>query len=202
VTVNPCAGIELPAVRGQRTEIPTPQQATALLAALPLAERPLWATALYAGLRLGELRALTWSECRPQCWRHSRSEEHGRPRLARASEERRRSARRFDPPCAARLLARAASPSRAGYVFGPGGEKPFRLGRVRRSPGLHSCRHAYASFMIHAAVNAKTLSAYMGHSSITITIDRYGHLFPGNEAEAATLLDAYLDRTTGTTISK
>lgn len=92
--------------------------------------------------------------------------------------------------------------SRAGYVFGPGGEKPFRLGRVRRSPGLHSCRHAYASFMIHAAVNAKTLSAYMGHSSITITIDRYGHLFPGNEAEAATLLDAYLDRTTGTTISK
>ena len=40
------------------------------------------------------------------------------------------------------------------------------------------------------------------HSSITITIDRYGHLFPGNEAEAATLLDGYLDRATGTTTSK
>ncbi len=32
----------------------------------------------------------------------------------------------------------------------------------------------------------------MGHSSVVITLDRYGHLMPGNEAEAATLLDAYL----------
>ena len=32
----------------------------------------------------------------------------------------------------------------------------------------------------------------MGHSSVTITFDRYGHLMPGNEAEAAGLLDAYL----------
>jgi integrase len=34
----------------------------------------------------------------------------------------------------------------------------------------------------------------MGHSSITITLDRYGHLFPGNESQAADLLDAYLER--------
>jgi hypothetical protein len=34
----------------------------------------------------------------------------------------------------------------------------------------------------------------MGHSSITITLDRYGHLMPGNETEAAELLDAYLGR--------
>ena len=32
----------------------------------------------------------------------------------------------------------------------------------------------------------------MGHASITITLDRYGHLFPGSEDEAAELLDAYL----------
>jgi hypothetical protein len=32
----------------------------------------------------------------------------------------------------------------------------------------------------------------MGHSSITITLDRYGHLMPGNEEQAAGLLDAYL----------
>jgi integrase len=31
----------------------------------------------------------------------------------------------------------------------------------------------------------------MGHSSIQITHDRYGHLMPGNEGEAAGLLDAY-----------
>ena len=34
--------------------------------------------------------------------------------------------------------------------------------------------------------------AYMGHANISITLDRYGHLMPGNEAEAADLLDAYL----------
>ena len=33
----------------------------------------------------------------------------------------------------------------------------------------------------------------MGHSSITVTFDLYGHLMPGAEAEAADLLDAYLD---------
>jgi hypothetical protein len=33
-----------------------------------------------------------------------------------------------------------------------------------------------------------------GHSSITITLDRYGHLMPGNEDAAAELLDAYLAR--------
>ena len=59
---------------------------------------------------------------------------------------------------------------------------------------LHECRHTFASLMIAAVVNAKALSTYMGHATITITLDRYGHLMPGNEAEAADLLDAYLER--------
>jgi integrase len=42
-----------------------------------------------------------------------------------------------------------------------------------------------------AGVNAKSLQTYMGHSSVTVTYDRYGHLMPGNEDEAAALLDAY-----------
>jgi integrase len=46
--------------------------------------------------------------------------------------------------------------------------------------------------MIAAGVNAKALSTYMGHANIAITMDRYGHLMPGNEAEAADRLDAYL----------
>ena len=32
----------------------------------------------------------------------------------------------------------------------------------------------------------------MGHSSVTVTLDLYGHLFPGSESEAAELLDGYL----------
>ncbi len=46
--------------------------------------------------------------------------------------------------------------------------------------------------MIAAGVNAKALQTYMGHASVSITLDRYGHLMPGSEAEAASLLDAYL----------
>jgi hypothetical protein len=32
----------------------------------------------------------------------------------------------------------------------------------------------------------------MGHSSVTVTCDRYGHLMPGNVDEAVALLDAYV----------
>jgi hypothetical protein len=46
--------------------------------------------------------------------------------------------------------------------------------------------------MIAAGVNAKALQTYMGHANISITLDRYGHLMPGSEGEAAGLLDAYL----------
>jgi integrase len=46
--------------------------------------------------------------------------------------------------------------------------------------------------MIAACVNAKALSTFMGHTKIGITLDRYGHLMPGSEAEAAELLNAYL----------
>ena len=68
--------------------------------------------------------------------------------------------------------------------------KAARLGRIT----MHEARHTFASYMIAAGVNAKALSAYMGHANISITLDRYGHLMPGNEDEAAGLLDDYLER--------
>jgi integrase len=57
---------------------------------------------------------------------------------------------------------------------------------------LHEARHTAASLMIAAGVNVKALSEFLGHASITITFDRYGHLLPGSLAESASLLDAYL----------
>jgi integrase len=51
------------------------------------------------------------------------------------------------------------------------------------------------SLTIAAGVNAKALSVYIGHANIAITLDRYGHLMPDNEEEAASLLDTYLART-------
>lgn len=92
-----------------------------------------------------------------------------------------------------------------GLVFGRTSTEPFsasssaqRANRAWNAAGLdaisvHECRHTFASLMIAAGVNLKALATYMGHTSITITLDRYGHLLPGNEEVAAELLNAYLD---------
>jgi integrase len=62
---------------------------------------------------------------------------------------------------------------------------------------LHAARHTYASLMIAAGVNAKALSTFMGHANIGITLDVYGHLMPGSEAQAAELLNTSLAREAG-----
>jgi integrase len=98
------------------------------------------------------------------------------------------------------------STSRTGtdFAFGRTASDPFHAQAVQsradtawRRAGLeritlHECRHTFASLMIAAGVNAKALATFMGHATISITLDRYGHLMPGSEAEAAGLLDAYL----------
>jgi integrase len=93
-----------------------------------------------------------------------------------------------------------------GLVFGRTATRPFDPGAITRAADdawdeakleritLHEARHTFASYVIAAGVGAKHLSAYMGHANISITLDKYGHLMPGNEDEAAALLDAYLER--------
>ena len=64
------------------------------------------------------------------------------------------------------------------------------------TPGqmTHILRHTFASHYMMAGGDILGLQRILGHSSITITIDRYGHLMPGNEKEAANLLDAFVDK--------
>jgi integrase len=62
IAVDPTVELELPAIRGRRDRIATRTEAAALIDALPASERALWATAFYAGLRRGELRAARWSD--------------------------------------------------------------------------------------------------------------------------------------------
>jgi hypothetical protein len=58
LAVNPCDKLRLPRSEGRRERIADPREGAALIATVPPADRPLWATAMYAGLRCGELRAL------------------------------------------------------------------------------------------------------------------------------------------------
>jgi integrase len=62
VALNPCTNLRLPAVRRRRERIASPDEAQQLLAALPERDRSIWATALFAGLRRGELMALRWED--------------------------------------------------------------------------------------------------------------------------------------------
>jgi integrase len=91
---------------------------------------------------------------------------------------------------------RHGRPGVMGNVFGRSDGQPFngptvaaRAKAAWRRAGLtpitlHEARHTFASLMIAAGVNAKALATYMGHASVTITLDRYGHLMPCNEDEA------------------
>ncbi len=58
LALNPCTELELPAVRGRRERFATPEEAERLIAAVRQGDQAIWATAMYAGLRLGEMRAL------------------------------------------------------------------------------------------------------------------------------------------------
>jgi integrase len=209
VAVNPIAGVEFPAVRGRRERIASPTEAAALIAALTEEDQALWGAAFYAGLRLGELHALRDEDVDLDAGviRVERSWD----RRAGVIEPKSRAGRRAVPIVAAlrsHLAARKLRRGNAGGLFFCDGSRPFnRDGLVARADkawkaagltpiGLHEGRHTFASILIAAGVNAKALSTYLGHSSIQTTLDRYGHLMPGNEDEAVALVDAYLKRAT------
>src|SRR5258708_2148458 len=54
---------------------------------------------------------------------------------------------------------------------------------------FHDMRHTCASFLAHQGVNLKVVSQILGHSSISITMDVYTHLLPGDERSAADALE-------------
>jgi integrase len=58
LTLNPTQGLRLPPPAGTRERAVSATEAAELLAALPADQRAVWATALYGGLRLGELLGL------------------------------------------------------------------------------------------------------------------------------------------------
>ena len=205
VSVNPTTGLELPAVRGGRDRIADPAEAAALIAALPAEVRPLWATAMYAGLRRGELRAIRWEDV--DLAAGVLHVQRGWDQVEGEIETKGRNRRRVPIPAVLRdHLVDHRLRGGEGLVFGISPISPFRTKAVSdqadaawKAAGMHritmhEARHSYASLMIAAGVNAKALSTYMGHANISITLDRYGHLMPGNEGEAAGMLDAYLDR--------
>jgi integrase len=49
--------------------------------------------------------------------------------------------------------------------------------------GLHALRHACASLLIDQGWQPKRLQVFLGHASIKLTFDTYGHLFKDAEGD-------------------
>jgi hypothetical protein len=61
--------------------------------------------------------------------------------------------------------------------------------------GLHELRHALASVAIAAGVtDLKRIQSWMGHATMAMTIDCYGHLLQTGEEEARAAVNAFLAR--------
>jgi len=231
VTVNPTQELELRRPDGKRDRIASPAEAAVLIAAVDVDERALWATAFYAGLRRGELRALRWKhiDLEARVIHVSRGWDALEGEQDTKSAAGKRKVPILDPLTAA-LIAHKARTGCAGdaLVFGRTATDPFNPETVRRNvlaawgwkevPNpdypdagtkmihvkaredalepltLHEARHTCASLLIAAGVNPKALSVIMGHSTIAMTFDTYGHLMPGGLDEARAATDAYLAR--------
>jgi integrase len=212
LAVDPTIGLRLPAARGKRDRIASVEEARALRDALAECDRALWSVALYAGLRRGELQALRWRnvDFEQRVIRVEKSWDQ----VAGEIDVKTKAARRTVPMEDGLRRELVAHKLRTGrtddeLVFGRTPHDAFVPSTVRLRAleawataelepiGLHEARHCAASFFIASRMGAKELSVYMGHSSIKITFDTYGHLMPGGLAQAADRLSAFLDAASG-----
>ncbi len=212
VSHNPTTGLELRRPDGRRDRIASVEEAAALIAALPTDEQAVWACAFYAGLRRGELQALRWSDV--DLARRVIHVQRGWDAVEGAQAGKTAAADRRVPilaTLAPRLVAHKLATGRDGeaLVFGRTSAEPFVPSTARNRAlsawkkakldpiTLHEARHTCASLFIAAGTNAKALTAIMGHATITMTFDTYGHLMPGGLDEAREAGNAYIARLAG-----
>jgi integrase len=73
----------------------------------------------------------------------------------------------------------------------------IHFARVLKKAGLprirfHDLRHTCATLMLSRGTDAKTVSDLLGHSTIAITLNTYGHVLPNMRERAADIMDAIL----------
>lgn len=70
-----------------------------------------------------------------------------------------------------------------------------RIVRQLRLPviRLHDLRHTHATMALAAGVHPKVVQERLGHSSLSMTLDRYSHAVPAMEADAADRIAALVD---------
>lgn len=189
--------------------IPAKDEVRLMLEKAPERWRPLIVTAIFTGLRASELRGLTWDDVDFDArvirvrQRADRWDDIGPPKSA--------TSRREIP-----MTPMVVNTLRALRLRGPKGDLnlvfPNGRGHVENlaniwkrcfTPlqldcgivdvdgkpkyGLHALRHFYASWLIDQGFTSKKVQTLLGHSSIQMTFDTYGHLFPSLEDDHAKL---------------
>jgi integrase len=218
ITFNPCDYVEkrrLPKSKTRRVEPYTADEVRRLLAAAAGNRlEALIVVAVFSGCRQGELFALQWPDVDLEAGtlsvRHSLEEIAGQLSL---KEPKSGKTRRVDLPAVAvtalwdhrkRMLAE-------GHLGGPvfcdscGGWlrksnylrnvfRPLlqRAGVPRRR--FHDLRHTSASLLLGLGVHQKVIQERLGHSTISVTMDTYGHVAPTLQREAAAKLDGLFSR--------
>jgi len=179
-------------------DIPSPGEITALIANAKPRWRRLLITAAFTGLQASELRGLRWSDVDLKKreihvrQRADRFNEMGKPKSATSE--------RTVP-----IGAVVANTLNEWKLQCPKGELdlvfPNMSGKVENLAnittrglqptgwkyGFHALRHFYASWCINSTKDGglglppKVVQERLGHSTITLTMDRYGHLFPSGD---------------------
>jgi integrase len=193
-------------------DIPTADEIKAIIAVLPDYWRPVLLTAIFTGLRSSELRGLRWHDVDLKHGelhvrqRADRYNSIGQPKS--------KAGNRIVPlgPLVLNVLRQWKLKCPRGeydLVFPTGSGRITRHNNLVRAfnktvraagftdcngrpkyTGLHALRHFYASWCINPidrggqGLPPKVVQELLGHSSIVMTMDTYGHLFPrGDDAD-------------------
>jgi integrase len=216
IVLSPCEGVRLPAESRREMRFRAAGQVAALANAAGSEWEVLIYTTAYGGLRWGELAGL-----RPprvdlgrrtimvveQLNELSGRLEWGRPKTAAGQRS------VSIPGTLADLLAEQlarTSVARSGLVFPtPLGEPLRRSNFARRvwtpatrAVGLvglrfHDLRHTAVALAINQGAHPKAIQERMGHSSVSVTLDRYGHLYEGLDRHIGDNLDDLLRESRG-----
>lgn len=206
---SPCTGVRPPQVPRNEMRFCTPEEVADLAEVVDPDYRCLVLTAAYTGLRWGELaglkrkrvdllhRALTVTE--------QLTELNGDLRFAAPKSDAGRRRVKLSPFLLEQLqgqLDERALPGPDGLVFVTKEGEMLRRSNFRRTYWLpavrgagldglrfHDLRHTAVALAIANGAHAKAIQARMGHSSVSITLDRYGHLLPSLDDQIADGLD-------------
>lgn len=212
---NPLAGVKPPRVEREEMRFLSHDDVATLIDVIDPRYRAMVLVAAYGGLRAGELVALRarhldlLHQSVTVVEQAQRRAGGGFEVQAPKSAAGRRavSLPRFVVDALADHVGTFSEPGPDGLVFPSPQGGHLRLENFRkrvwepavRQAGLaplrfHDLRHTCASLAIAAGADVKVLQRMLGHSSAALTLDRYGHLMPGQAQDVARRLDEMASR--------